>query len=527
MEVVDAIKSIPNEEKRAYLMALAQCPHLLHRESCVERFLQSDSNQADKAARKFVDYWEKRRQVYENGAAFLRLALSEPKALPESCKSLLEAGWISPLPPDKYGRRVCLLNLSADKGSRHFSQEDKARCIFFVLQCLSEDPSAQTSGISLVVVYDNIPHTSPTTSIKALDEILQVMPVKVMSLNVIHAAKCGEDDNAFYESFVPIALKTMLNSPVDDDHDALLEQRSRIHVNKSRDEILKELQLDGLRRENLPSVLGGSWTSIHHEAWLKVRLQDERHGEAQPQGLGEFSFPGKEATTGRAAVGEVREKIRDAWHSKLKRARKRCRTKALQIRVNHLRNQQDKLKKSTKLLEQALKDANQIVATIEAHKGLPFAAGMPSHASAGSTSSASLSSMLYSGHHNMYGEDRRSLLELSSMRSDALSAAIRAEHEMLLLSRMSARPRFLTAFHPHHAAVQPSVYGSVHPSVYGSVHPPAAAYYPHTAPLLVSTREAAAPGGGLAMVSTNWRPVAVAPQGWTTNARSRQPTVWY
>lgn len=117
-EIVEAIKSIPNEEKRAYLMALARSPHLLHRESCAERFLQCCGRKhSDMAARRFVDYWQKRRQIYNDDAAFLRLALSEPDVLSDSCKSLMQSGWISPLPPDKSGRRVCLLNLSVEKAA--------------------------------------------------------------------------------------------------------------------------------------------------------------------------------------------------------------------------------------------------------------------------------------------------------------------------------------------------------------------------------------------------------------------------
>eukprot|EP00977_Amphora_coffeiformis_P009545 scaffold2204_cov166-Amphora_coffeaeformis.AAC.5 len=505
-KVLDAIKAIPNNEKRAYLMALAQCPHLLHRESCIERFLQCDSNQGEKAAKRFVDYWEKRRQVYDDNA-FLPLALSEPRVLSESCKALMQNGWISLLPPDKYGRRVCLLNLSVDKGTRHFFQEDKARCIFFVLQCLSEQPPVQTTGIAVVVVYGNFPHTAPTTSIKAFDEILKVMPIKVVSLHVIHTGKSGHDDGAFYESFVPVALKTMLNAPIDQDHDAMLEMRARIHVNKSRETILSELEQDGFESQNLPAIIGGSWTSVHHEAWLKLRAHDERNREAQAHGLEEFCFPGKELTTREAPVGEVREKIRDAWHSKLKRTRKRCKTKAIQIRVNHLKDQQEKLKTSTKLLEQALKDANQIIAKIEARKETPFAAGSL-------LSPVSLPSMHYPGPH-AYGGDRRSLMTMSTMTRDDFISAIRAEEELLRLARMSSGSRLLMA---------PSA-----PPPYGKAAPQTLVLYPHAMPLLVSTHITTASGELGMLPPANWRPAAVAPQEWRT--RSAHPlhlsAPWY
>lgn len=462
---LQALKGIPNDEKRAYLMALAKAPHLLHRESCIDRFLRCDPNQADKVARKFVDYWEKRKQVFDH-ATFQPLALSEPWTLSESCKSLLLSGWISPLPADKSGRRVCLLNLSVEQGQRHILHEDKARCIFFVLQCLSEDKSAQKEGISLLILYEDTPHTSQSASIKTLDEILQVFPIRVGSLYVVYS---GDNDRqaSFYENVVPVTLKTLLNSPVDGDQNALLEQRSHIYVGQSRERTLQELERDGLRRESLPSILGGSWDAVLHEAWLKVRQQDEVRDLSKAQSLGAFSFPGTEATTGGETSVDVREKIRDAWHSKLKRTRKRCRTKALQIHLTYLREQQRKTKEANKKLEQALEEANRIVAIIESNHpvGSPLA-GMilkpaPTPTPVACPSMASL-------------HLQPSWLGFTSMPSGTLSMAIRAEREVIraererLLLAAMATPRALPVL--PFSIGNPDVYHGVthHPVLYAA-----------------------------------------------------------
>lgn len=375
------------------------------------------------------------------------------------------------------------------------------------------------------MVYDNIPNMPPTTSIKALDDILQVFPVKITSVIVVHVGECGEHDTTFYDTFLPVALKTLLHSPVDDDHDAILAHRSRIYVKKSRDEILEELHRDGFRRENLPVVLGGNWSAVHHRAWLKVRVEEERHQEAQCQSHEEFSFPEKEATTAIVPVGKAREKIRDALHSKFKRVRKRCRTKALEIRIKHLNDQQNKLKSSTMLLERALKDANQIVAAIEARKAHPFVAGVPSVVSVRRVMPPSSlpSMMLYSGRHDhhLYGQDPRSmmeaavtasmrsaggldravradsLMELSAMRSGALEMAARAEQDMILLARMSSAPQLV----------------SMTPPVARSV-------YPSQGPLSTTTPTGAVATGppsvfaSSSQPSANWSSVTVATEGW-------------
>ena len=432
-DFLQALKAIPNDEKRAYLKALSVCPDLLHRESCIDRFLQCDPTQAEKSARKFVDYWDKRGQVFED-AAFNPLALSQSCILSESCKMLLRMGWISPLPPDTSGRRVCLLNLSAEKGQQHIAPEDKARCIFFVLQCLSEERSAQQQGISLLVVSDEIPHTSPAASIKALDDTLQVFPIRVGSVHVIHSG--GNDkQGSFFENVVPMTLKTLLNSPVDSDHDVLLEQRSHILVGMSKQAILEKLEKDGFRRENLPDVLGGEWTLDHHGAWLKVREQDERHA-SQSQALPVFSFPGKESTTGRAVSMEVREKIRDAWHSKLKRSRKRCRTKALQIHVAHLQEQQRRAKETTIELEKALNEARKIVSFVELHRTTHPFAGMTVEISKINPIAAPLMASLQLRASQVHGESE-SFLNLANIAPSTLSAAVRAERERLTFQAMA------------------------------------------------------------------------------------------
>lgn len=463
---LQALKGIPNEEKRAYLAAVSSCPNLLHRESCIERFLRCDPRQGCKAARRLVDYWEKRRHVF-GSAAFSPIALSEGWALSEACKSLLKSGWISPLPRDKCGRRVCLLNLSVERELRHFLPQDKARCIFFVLQCLSEDKAAQAAGINLIIVYDDIPHTSSIASIKTLDEILQVFPVLVGSVHVVCSSGKNDDGLAsFYEIVVPTTLKMLLNSPADGDREALLEQRSRIHVGMSRAAVLAELERDGLRRENLPYILGGSWGVQHHEAWLKVRMQDEMHQAREPQKLVNISFPGEDASAGEKVTVDERERVRDAWQNKIKRIRKRCRTKALQIHVAHLREQQRKSKETSQRLEQALKEANEIVSTMASREPVTYTKQQPVMAL---PLARDQSLTLPQWHVPQVHAQRQSLHSYSGLSSDTLRTGMRAERERLLLATLARHP--LPAVQPVAVVPVPILHPHLHRGM--ALHEPA------------------------------------------------------
>ena len=56
----EALCRISNEEKTAYLRAIAECPFLVQTESPIERFLRREDFNIDNAARRFVEYWDKR-----------------------------------------------------------------------------------------------------------------------------------------------------------------------------------------------------------------------------------------------------------------------------------------------------------------------------------------------------------------------------------------------------------------------------------------------------------------------------------
>lgn len=362
---LDALRAIPNDEKAAYLTALDRCPHIMQSESCIPRFLRyangNDVAAAAAAARLFVDYWEKRKHVFGCPRAFQPMTLCHG-ALSESCREIISVGWIAPLPQDTKGKRVCFLDLTAHAICHLESSDDRKCCLFYALQVISEDVSAQTEGITLVILYDDC-SPSPEKDIEGFEDILRVMPVQVTELHIIPSGR-RQKQSCFFKEFVPRALKTLL-STTETDHATVLDTRQHIYLNNSPQQVLAEMIECGMRRENLPAKIGGGWTFEHHKVWMKIRLAEEDAMIKNARcSLEKIVFPDSSKTTGVTLTSGHRKKRREAKHSRQKRDRKRCRVKTLNLHIDHLqtsrKNAYETTKKLEKLLAQATKMAREL-----------------------------------------------------------------------------------------------------------------------------------------------------------------------
>ena len=356
-----ALQAIPNDEKTAYLTALDRCPKLLQLESCPSWFLQHDRDDAPKAARRFVDYWEKRKTVFGHHKAFLPMTLLNG-ALSESCNSLIHDGWIASLPPDESKKRVCFLDMSVEAIRYQHSLEDRLCCLFYALQVISQEITAQVQGFVLIILYDDFCH-SPKGAIESFEEILRAMPVNVAEVHLIATSKMRESTD-FFEEFIPRALKCLLCS-TETDQTTILNTRQHIYLTESQEAILTILGRKGLRQQSLPYKIGGGWSSDHHWAWMKIRLSKEAETYT---GLSlkesQATFPDFESTTGRSLVSAERRRRREAKHSRQKRDRKRCREKALMIHIRYLEQKRRTATLMNKNLTKGLKEAKKLVKQI-------------------------------------------------------------------------------------------------------------------------------------------------------------------
>lgn len=345
------------------MSALERSPHLLHRESCMERFLQRDDNVVEKAVQRFVGYWNLRFRVYED-QSFEPLIQS---TLSQSCRTILRAGWVAYLPPDSWDRPVCFVQ-AIDEYDGHVSQKELLQCIFYVMQRISEDASAQTTGIAIILGHPGSPGRSPARTIRALEDILQVMPIKVACVHIVCKEIQPEHLPAFYEEYLPVVLKILTDSGAEGDQDEIAEKRLCTHFGLSKAKLLQALKQAGFRQETLSQEIGGSWTEKHHEIIMEKLAALEDCRVTMTQTLPAFSFPGALETIDTTENVADRRKKRDAWHSRTKRTRKNCRTKALELYISHLTEQQQDLSETSVRLERALEDVKGIVATVEANR---------------------------------------------------------------------------------------------------------------------------------------------------------------
>ena len=103
-----ALNLIPQEEKTAYSEALQRAPHLVQLESNFDRYLRFDNFDPWAAARRIVDYWQARVEVFGEERAFRPLVLSGEGALTPDDVAVLETGNFMVLAPDMKGRPVLL-----------------------------------------------------------------------------------------------------------------------------------------------------------------------------------------------------------------------------------------------------------------------------------------------------------------------------------------------------------------------------------------------------------------------------------
>ena len=345
------------------MSALERSPHLLHRESCMERFLQRDDNVVEEAVQRFVGYWNLRFRVYED-QSFEPLIQS---TLSQSCRAILRAGWVASLPPDSWDRPVCFIQ-AIDEYDGHVPQKELLQCIFYVLQRISEDASAQTTGIAIILGHPGCPGRSPLKTIKALEDILQVMPIKVACVHIVCKKNQPENLPPFYEDYLPVVLKILIDSGTEGDQDEIAEKRLHTHFGLPTAKLLQALKQAGFRQETLPQEIGGSWTEKHQETIIEKLAALEYCRATLTQTLPAFSFPGALETIDSTGNVADRRKKRDAWHSRTKRTRKNCRTRALELYISHLTEQQHDLSETNLRLERALEDAKGIVATVEANR---------------------------------------------------------------------------------------------------------------------------------------------------------------
>lgn len=347
----DALELIPDKEKAAYLEAMKRCPKLVAQESSPTRFLRFDNWNPWSAARRHVDYWEQRHDIFQE-RAFLPMIQTGEGALTQDDVKLLDSGFGMLLPPDQHGRLVLCHDRARLTSAEFLDPDKRLRCFFYLLHVASENQDAQTKGIVLLTVYGA---KSRATSFdeRTLTQTISLfkkesIPLRVKAFHLVMMSK-----RPILEPVIPITLDTLMQQW------PYLRQRTIVHNKVAVTKLLQDLEKYGLGPESLPKVpVGGSWTFGCLKSWRDDRLLHEKRIQA--------------ASLTSAALSEAVDKLQDeeetrkrrqadAVYARRKRTRQKIEMEVMQEQVERLEKQQRHLKEAGQLLEEQLAQAKMFV----------------------------------------------------------------------------------------------------------------------------------------------------------------------
>lgn len=352
----ESIEMIPLNEKSAYLKALRRAPQLIGIESPMERFLLFDNYNPWSAARRIVNYWEKRVEIFGE-RAFLPLLLSGEGALDKDDLECMNTGFLMLLPEDKHGRTVMFHDRARLTSPAVLDETKRLRCLFYILNAASESERCQRNGIVALTAYgektraSTFDRRSVSTGIALVQ--CEAIPVSIKGVHLVMLSR-----RPILDIVIPATVQIL-------ERWNFLKQQIVVHTRKEKEDILQSLCTYGFDPEGIPKVpLGGYWTLGCFKRWMDDRLILERqtYSRAHPQGPGVASMWPQDGDEAAHQEDEARMKREiDAAYARRKRARKKIEIEVTQEEVERLKRQKQRLENTGVALERQLNDARRIV----------------------------------------------------------------------------------------------------------------------------------------------------------------------
>lgn len=257
-----AVGSLPEKEAASYFKAMAQCPHLVRKESNPSRYLELCAGDAHQAASRLASYWRKRESLFGAERAFMPMTLSHG-ALTEADVEVLETGYLSFLPKDSRGRNVLLFNNSRtdpllvgrDAGEARF------RCLFYMLSAASEEKSPLT-----ILRFGNTAKWDKVRAGKILS-VVGAMPLEISAMVYLFMPPAGAR-RMFKTNVLPLFMEHTKQHGV--------ASKSKFFVGESPSDLMEYLSQEfGLVEASAPPCLGGTLSSRLFRLWLESRYRTE------------------------------------------------------------------------------------------------------------------------------------------------------------------------------------------------------------------------------------------------------------
>jgi CRAL/TRIO domain len=241
----------------AYGEAQTKCPQLIANDFKLV-FLRCEQFNAKLATERFVQYWEKRVEIFGAERAFLPLTLQTTSgALDEDDKAALRHGFVRLVPAkDPVGRAI----LFADSSRQEANKNDRLRTVramWYVMHAALEDVETQKVGVVLISDPRKAKFSQTDSKLDQLmiSSIRGCLPVRVSGIHLCHMP-------TFFSIIFPI-IKVFLGQK--------LRQRITLHQG-SVEHVLDRLQAYGLTRDHLPEQLGGT-VPLDQEKWVDDRMK--------------------------------------------------------------------------------------------------------------------------------------------------------------------------------------------------------------------------------------------------------------
>jgi hypothetical protein len=304
----------------------------------VSRYLKFHEFDPSAAARRIVDYWSTRVELF-GPRAFLPLLLTGEGALSEEDLEVFRTGSFMLLPRNTDQTHVLLYDPARLTTTVVTDTARRLRCLFYFLSAISESDS------SVVFLHlFNSRTRKATFDPNFLSESVsylarQIIPVRVVEAHMVMIA-------TGLGNVIPLTIREM-ESMGQHKPDKIV-----VYEQKSLEEIQSEMKTHGFTLEGLPRVpFEGLFSFGCFRRWIDERIR-----------LGSQVYVSKSAPVEDPQEIEVRKRRQiEAANARRKRARKKIEVSVLQSEVDRLMQQRDALQKTERELNTKIDNARLIV----------------------------------------------------------------------------------------------------------------------------------------------------------------------
>ena len=347
-DLEEAIKLLPKEETAAYFRVKKEQPDLIEKESNPMNYLKYDKYNTWAAGKRLCLYWHKRVAAFQERALLPMNQTGEGALSKQDCSQLSTAYWTFPS-TDEEGRSIAIQDLSALQKD---DVQSRKRVFFYLNHIVLQNPQTVEKGVLLISILSDTAVEKFTRLWGQQPAVHKAFP---WSFNKVHFIPKFRK-LAILEEVAPYCLSVVKQ--------AGLEDRHCVHVLKNKRDAVHKLAKYGIRKDNLPESLGGTYTYEKFIIWQERQIRIE--WELPLGALDESDGKYKARLLSELNPEERKERKRryNIVHSRRKRRRDRVEAEVIKRQAGELEQEYEDLADENQVLQSLLKKAEAIVAQL-------------------------------------------------------------------------------------------------------------------------------------------------------------------